>query len=63
MPDAATDFQGIWRPAWYPNQDPVHNPWQAADASGETHYHAWLKGLAPGELLRLISEHREAVRA
>jgi frataxin-like iron-binding protein CyaY len=53
----------IYRPPWYPNQNPEHNPWVAADASGETHYQSWLKGLAPGELERLIAEHQAAETA
>jgi hypothetical protein len=60
MPDPATDFHGVWRPAWYPNQDPQHNPWTTAEPiSGLTHYQVWVGKLAPGELADLIAEQRE----
>lgn len=48
-----------YRPPWYPNQDPNHNPWLMAEpVSGLTHYQVWVASLAPGELVRLIAEHR-----
>lgn len=47
------------RPPWYPNQDPHHNPWTIGDAlNNKTHYAIWADSLAPGELVRLIKEHR-----
>lgn len=46
----------IYRPPWYPNQDPQHNPWFSPDPiSGKTHYQLWVESLKPGELLRLIA--------
>lgn len=53
-----------YRPPWYPNQDPEHNPWMMAEPiSGLTHYQVWMGKLEPGELERLIREHQEAARA
>jgi len=47
-----------YRPAWYPNQDPDHNPWVVPDTmTGKTHYATWADSLKPGELLALIDEH------
>ena len=47
-----------YRPAWYPNQDPDHNPWVVPDTmTGKTHYETWADSLKPGELLALIDEH------
>lgn len=56
-----------YRPPWYPNRDPLHNPW-ATDPSTymggqETFYGTWVKSLEPGELERLIREHQEATSA
>jgi hypothetical protein len=53
-----------YRPPWYPNQDPHHNPWAVEwSVTGKTHYENWLDSLAPGELLRLIEEHRALTAA
>jgi hypothetical protein len=48
-----------YRPPWYPNQDPHHNPWAIpVSVTGKTNYENWCDTLAPGELARLIAEHR-----
>lgn len=49
-----------YRPPWYPNRDPLHNPW-ATDpgtimAGGKSFYMVWVDSLPPGELVRLIRE-------
>lgn len=53
-------WPGPYRPPWYPADAP--HPWTADPAtmqSGqETYYGTWCKSLAPGELERLIREHR-----
>lgn len=52
-----------YRPPWYPNQDPTHNPWLMAEPiSGLTHYQVWMASLKPGELEQLIAEHVERAR-
>lgn len=57
-------MSGFYRPAWYPNQDPNHNPWSTQDTmTGKTHYQVWADSLPPGELLRLIAEHRAKAEA
>lgn len=56
--DGIADWPGPYRPPWYPNQDPRHNPWMMAEpVSGLTHYQVWCQSLEPGELDRLIAEH------
>lgn len=54
-------------PPWYPDRGPDHNPWATDPATimsgGRTFYATWVEGLEPGELERLIAEHREGARA
>jgi hypothetical protein len=51
-----------YRPPWYPNRDPTHNPWTITDPiSGKTHYSDWCSRLPKGELLRLIALHCERI--
>lgn len=64
-----TDSLAAWepyRPPWYPEHDPNHNPWSTDPATyqqgHECFYTTWSKSLEPGELQRLIREHREAQR-
>lgn len=48
-----------YRPPWYPNRDPMHNPWSIPDSmTGKTHYATWVDSLKPGELEQLIAESR-----
>ena len=51
-----------YRPPYYPNQDPAHNPWATDPATiqsgGRTFFQTWMDGLAPGELERLQAESR-----
>lgn len=50
-----------YRPPWYPNKDPSHNPWVVVNSvTGTTHYEVWVGTLEPGELLRLICESQAA---
>lgn len=64
VPDEFPDWTP-YVPPWYPNQDPAHNPWATDPATyqqgHETFYSTWVKSLEPGELDRLIAEHRQAV--
>lgn len=52
-----------YRPPWYPERDPNHNPWATDPATyqqgHEPFYATWSKSLAPGELDRLIAESRD----
>lgn len=52
---------GAYKPPWYPNQDPQHNPWAVADSmTGKTHYEQWCDKVGTEELQRLIREHTKA---
>lgn len=56
-----TDF---YRPPWYPNKDPHHNPFAVMNTmsgNNKTYYEEWHEKLAPGELQRLIAEYRRSV--
>lgn len=59
-----TDEWAPYRPPWYPNQDPSHNPWATdpatIQAGGRTFYASWMESLKPGELERLVAEHKAA---
>lgn len=58
---ATIEGEGPYRPPWYPNKDPGHNPWTIAEPiAGWTHYEAWCNSLPPGRLLELIAEHQAA---
>jgi hypothetical protein len=53
-----------YKPPWYPDKRPEHNPWTIAEPiSGLTHYDVWVGGLPKGELLRLIEAHRDGTAA
>lgn len=52
-----------YKPPWYPNQTPEHNPWMASELFGITYYEAWVKSLPDGRLAELIAEHRDRVAA
>jgi hypothetical protein len=52
-----------YRPPWYPNDDPRHNPWAMNGETGsaaKTLYAEWCDRVGPEELQRLIAEHHEA---
>lgn len=51
-----------YRPPWYPVDLP--NPWTFINTMSnaqETNYSRWCKSLPPGELQRLIREHRRRI--
>lgn len=49
-----------YKPPWYPNQEPSHNPWAVADSmTGKTHYQQWLDAVGEDEVQRLIREHQQ----
>lgn len=55
-----------YRPPWYPNKDPMHNPWASNGETGSAEkcwYASWADSLPPGELARLIAEHHASVAA
>lgn len=54
-----------YRPPWYPNRDPRHNPWGSNGETGsaqKTLYAEWVDSLPPGELQRLIDLHHHEQR-
>lgn len=55
-----------YRPPWYPNRDPRHNPWVSNGETGSAEkclYAQWADSLPEGELERLIAEHRAKVES
>jgi hypothetical protein len=45
-----------YRPPWFPAE--LGDPWAVVAVGGITAYEKWVDGLADGELVRLIAEHR-----